>query len=160
MPHYTSGRKTYWPYLLKQWLKPLAVYVIIIAYDQFFSNDIINITAGFYWIGAILVLYRLIDLLSRICVYKISIDENARTLTRYHHSLFSGKGEKIYTLSKMQLYIKGEPSSSSGILPASLALYKDHREILQLGVRKDGFTPQTLDDIRRKLEELGIPVSA
>lgn len=158
MLSYTTERKSYWLYIFKQWLIVAAIYFIIIIYDQFFANDFINITDGFYWIGAGLLTYRFIDLISRMRIYKIVIDANERTITQYYRRLFSGEGEKIYTLSKMQLYINSAAAPASAV--TSLKLYKDHREIINLGVKKDGFTAVILQEIGKQLQQLGVPVAA
>lgn len=157
MPSYTTGRKNHWPYILRQWSIPVAIFLIIILYDQFFPNDFIDISDTFYWIGAILLLTRLIDLTRRERIYKIEIDETAKNITQYYRSPFSGAGEKIYTLSKMRLYTKTRNTGSAAdTITRSLKLYKDHREIIRLDTHKDGFTPQTLQEIREALIRLGV----
>jgi hypothetical protein len=45
------------------------------------------------------------------------------------------------------------------MITRSLILYKDRREALLLDTKKDGFTPETLQEIRQVLERLGVPVT-
>jgi|GEM_PF-1283586 len=157
---YTTARKSNWPYIIKQWAIPAGILFVIILLAQFFSNDFIKITDTFYWIVAIFLVYLLVDLLSTKRVYKIAIDETARSITQYYRSPFSGEGEKIHTLEKVQLYVKSKASAAEGeITTQHIELYKSWRLILELDTKKHGFTPSTLQEIRKTLEHLLVPVT-
>lgn len=160
MTTYTTGRKSYWPHILKQWSIAAGIFFIIILYDQLFGNDFINISDTFYWAGAILLLAQYVDLISRKRVYKIVIDETSKTITQYYRSPMSGEGEKIHSLDKAQLYVKSKVSAAGGgITTQSLELYKSLRLVLDLDPKKDGFSPATLQEIRVELERLLVPVT-
>ena len=154
MPSYTTGRKTHWPYILRQLSVPAGIYLLIIIYDLASPN--IFIKDIYYWTGLVVILAGFLQLAARKRVYKIVIDENDKTIAQYYRSLLAGAGEKIYTLSKMRLYTKNRSTASTaGTTTRSLILYKDHREILRLDRNKDGFTSQTLQEIREMLIQLG-----
>ncbi len=157
---YTTARKSNWPYILKQWLISAGILFAIILVSQFFSKDFIKITDTFYWIVAIFLLYHFVDLISARRVYKIVIDEAARSITQYYRSPMSGEGEKIHTLEKVQLYVKSKASAAEGeITTQHIELYKSWRIILELDTRKHGFTASTLQEIRKTLEHLLVPVT-
>jgi hypothetical protein len=158
---YTTARKSNWPYILKRWSVSIAFFLVIVVYDQFFSNNFLDITDTFYWIAIILLLGHFIDLISKPRIKKIVIDENARNITQYYRSPFSGEGEKVHNLDKVQLYVKSKASSSTGaITTQSLELYKSWRLILDLDSKRDGFSPITLQEIRQVLEQLLVSVTS
>jgi hypothetical protein len=158
MHNYTSERQNHWAYILKQWLISLAVFSLPVIYDLLFPTDYIKDT--YYWIAAGLLLVRLVDLISRPTIYRIVIDETAKTIAQYYSSPFSGQGEKIILMDKIQLYIKKTTSPSIGeSLPTSLIMYKDRREFLRLNANKDGFSINTLKAISDTLQRLGVPVT-
>lgn len=160
MPSYHASRKNHWPQILRQWSVPAAIYASILLLDKLLPDATIKIPSLFYWIGAVLLLMWWVDGISEPRVKTIQIDENNRTITQSYESPFTGEGEKIFTLTKTQLYIKLDTSATAAeILPTYLVLYKDHRRIIRVGVQKDGFTPQTLQAIRQDLENLGIAIT-
>ncbi|WP_315814001.1 hypothetical protein [Paraflavitalea speifideaquila] len=76
-----------------------------------------------------LLLMQFVDLISKPRIKKIVIDENARNITQYYRSPFSGEGEKVHNLDKVQLYVKSK-ASTGAITTQSLELYKSWRLIL------------------------------
>jgi hypothetical protein len=157
MTTYTTARKSYWPHILKQWaITSIPIFLIIILLSYF-----ITIKEVTYWIFGGLSLMQLVGLMDTPRNYKVTIDEDNRTLTQYKRRPLAGEGEKMFTLSKVRLYIITH-TSSSGISAAdikALKLYKDHREVLKLDIKKDGFKPETLYAISQALEKLGVPIS-
>lgn len=157
---YTTARKSNWPYILKQWAISAGILFAIILLARFFSKDFIKVTDTFYWIVGIFLLYHFIDLVSEKRVYKIVIDETSRSITQYYRSAFSGEGEKVHTLDKVQLYVKSKASAADGeITTQHIELYKSWRIILDLDTKKHGFSPYTLQEIRKTLEQLLVPVT-
>lgn len=153
---YTTARKSYWPYILKQLSVWAVIDVIVIYLTGYFTGK----NESIYWIVAVLLLLQFVNLLNKERVYKIVIDENAKNITQYYRSPFSGEGEKIHTLDKVQLYVKSKASSSTGeITTQSLKLYKSWRSVLDLDTKEDGFSPVTLQEIRQALESLLVPVT-
>jgi hypothetical protein len=157
---YTTARKSNWPHILMQWLIPAGILFLLILLVELLATDLIKITDTFYWIVAGVLMWQFIDLLSTKRVYKIAIDETARSITQYYRSPFSGEGEKIHTLDKVQLYVKSKASAAEGeITTQHIELYKSWRLILELDTKKHGFTPSTLQEIRKTLEHLLVPVT-
>lgn len=156
MTTYTTARKSYWPHILKQWAIISIPILLIIIILSFF----INIKGVTYWVFGTLSLMKLVDLMDTPRNYKVTIDEDSRTLTQYNRCPLSGEGEKMFTLSKVRLYVITHTSSTITAADVkALKLYKDHREALKLDIKKDGFKPETLYAISQELEKLGVPVS-
>lgn len=157
MTTYTTARKSYWPHILKQWaITSIPILLIIIILSYF-----ITIKDVTYWIFGSLSLMQFVSLMDTPRNYKVVIDEDSKTLTQYHRCPLSGEGEKMFTLSKVRLYVITHTSSSniSAADVKALRLYKDHREALKLDIKNDGFEPETLHDISQTLEKLGVPIS-
>ncbi len=157
MTTYTTARKSYWPHILQRWAILSIPILLIIIILSFF----ITVKGVTYWVFGTLSLMKLVDLMDTPRNYKVVIDEDSRTLTQYHRCPLSGEGEKMFTLSKVRLYVITHTSSSniSAADVKALKLYKDHREALKLDIKSDGFKGETLYEISQALEKLGVPIS-
>lgn len=156
MTTYTTARKSYWPHILTQWaISSVPAFLIV-----FIASYFITIKEATYWIFGTLSLMQLVGLMDTPRNYKVIIDEDNRTLTQYNRRPLAGDGEKVFTLSKVRLYVITHTSSTiSAADVKGLKLYKDHREALKLDIKKDGFKPETLYEISQALEKLGVPIS-
>ena len=158
MLNYTTDRESHWPYIIKQLLISTVILSLPVIYDLLFPTDYIKET--YYWISVVLLLAQFIDLTSRHRIHKIIIDEGGKTITQYYRSSFSGEGEKIHTLVKVQLYVKNKKAApGEAATTKSLVLYKEGRGVLNVNTKNDGFAPKTLQEIRLVLERLGVPVT-
>ncbi|MDF2188823.1 hypothetical protein [Paraflavitalea sp. CAU 1676] len=152
MISYTTERKNYWPYILRQWIIIAMIYAVCIILMKLFLSDFKN---AYYWICAGVSGLGMVRWLDKEWIQDISIDEQAKTITHHYRSPLNGEGEKIHILRDVQLYVK---TSTQNGKPAirSLTLYKQRRRVLVLQTREDGFTPETLEAIRQQLIRLGV----
>ncbi len=103
---------------------PVVILFVLILCSHYLTSGF-EITDTFYWVIAIFLVWKFIDLISTRRIYKIVIDENAKSITQYYRSSLSGAGEKIHTIDKVQLYVKSQASAAAGeITTENIELYK------------------------------------